>query len=129
MKIYNEQKELMTNYDKTQGKIKIERTLVATYDNYKAIPEEYLKGEDYVISPNGKAFDVFYRVATVIPYTAEEKQALYEKEVEKLIRKKYTLSQELSILRQRDTKVEEFDEYNACAEECKVKAKALYKGD
>ena len=43
----------------------------------------------------------------------------YEREVIKLIRQRYTINQELAILRQRDTKPTEFEEYNAYAEECK----------
>lgn len=44
---------------------------------------------------------------------------LYEQEVIRLIRKKYTINQELAILRQRDTKPTEFEEYNTYVEECK----------
>ena len=44
---------------------------------------------------------------------------MYEQEVIRLIRKKYSINQELAILRQRDTKPAEFEEYNAYAEECK----------
>lgn len=43
--------------------------------------------------------------------------------VDKKIRRKYSISAELAILRQRDTKPEEFAEYNAYAEECKARAK------
>jgi hypothetical protein len=39
--------------------------------------------------------------------------------VDALIRERYTLSEELSILRQRDVKVEEFKAYNEFCEECK----------
>lgn len=45
--------------------------------------------------------------------------------VNSLIRQKYSLSAEISILRQRDTKVEEFEEYNAFAELCKQKANEI----
>ena len=48
----------------------------------------------------------------------------YAKRVNKLIRHKYSISAELAILRQRDTKPEEFAAYNAYAEECKARAKA-----
>ena len=48
---------------------------------------------------------------------------VYGQMVERLIRKRYTLSEELAILRQRDDKPEEFAAYNAYAEECKKKAK------
>jgi hypothetical protein len=48
---------------------------------------------------------------------------LYEDTVNRLIRKEYTVSRELAILRQRDTKPEEFNKYNAYAEKCKAEAK------
>lgn len=47
----------------------------------------------------------------------------YGELVESLIRRKYSLSAELAILRQRDSKPEEFEEYNAYAEQCKAQAK------
>jgi proline dehydrogenase len=47
----------------------------------------------------------------------------YIEQVDKLIRKRYSISAELAILRQRDTKPEEFAAYNAYAEECKARAK------
>lgn len=46
----------------------------------------------------------------------------YGETVNGLIRRKYTLSEELAILRQRDTKSEEFEAYNAYAESCKEEA-------
>lgn len=52
----------------------------------------------------------------------------YGELVENLIRQRYSLSEELAILRQRYTKLEEFDEYNAYAEQCKAKAKSLLGG-
>ena len=58
--------------------------------------------------------------------TEEETQAAYEEYVNALIREKYTLSQELAILRQRDTKLEEYNAYNAYCEKCKAEAKARY---
>ena len=47
----------------------------------------------------------------------------YEQKVVFLIRNKYSLDDELSILRQRDSKQAEFAEYNAYCEECKTKVK------
>ena len=44
---------------------------------------------------------------------------LYEQEIVKRIRQKYTLDQELAVLRQRDTKPTEFAEYNAFVEQIK----------
>lgn len=47
----------------------------------------------------------------------------YEERVEQLIRKKYSINQELAIQRQRDTKPSEFEEYFSYCEECKTMAK------
>lgn len=47
----------------------------------------------------------------------------YPKLVESKIRTRYNVSAELAILRQRDTKPEEFAEYNAFCEQCKAQAK------
>ena len=47
----------------------------------------------------------------------------YPKLVEKKIRTKYSVSAELAILRQRNSKPEEFAEYNAFCELCKSEAK------
>lgn len=49
----------------------------------------------------------------------------YGETVNGLIRRKYTLSEELAILRKRDTKAEEFEAYNAYAESCKEEARLL----
>lgn len=47
----------------------------------------------------------------------------YKQRVIDLIREKYSVDDELSIQRQRYTKVEEFEEYNAFAESCKQQAR------
>lgn len=47
----------------------------------------------------------------------------YEERVVQLIRQKYTIDDELAILRQRDSKPEEFAEYNEYCENCKTIAK------
>ena len=57
----------------------------------------------------------------------EEKE--YGARVNRLLRQKYSLSDELAILRQRDEKPEEYAAYNAYCEECKAKAKAIVFGD
>lgn len=51
-------------------------------------------------------------------------ETAYKAAVERLIRERYTVADELGILRQRDTKPQEFAEYNAYAEQCKAQAKA-----
>ena len=75
-----------------------------------------------------EAYDEYEDIAVYIPYTEEElekqKQQKYENRVVELLRKKYSINQELAILRQRDNKQEEYAAYNAYAEECKSTAKA-----
>ena len=50
-------------------------------------------------------------------------QPTYEERVVELIRLRYDVNAELAILRQRDSKPEEFAEYNTYCEECKLQAK------
>ena len=50
-------------------------------------------------------------------------ESLYENMIIRKIRARYTVNQELAILRQRDTKPEEFAEYNAFVERCKAEVK------
>ena len=47
----------------------------------------------------------------------------YENLIVKKIRAKYSISEELATLRQRDTKPAEFAEYNAYVEKCKAEVK------
>lgn len=47
----------------------------------------------------------------------------YEELIIEKIRERYTIDQELAILRQRDTKPEEFAEYNTYVENCKSQSK------
>lgn len=52
------------------------------------------------------------------------KVAEYPRLVESKIRQRYTVSDEFAILRQRDSKPEEYAEYNAFCEACKAEVKA-----
>lgn len=52
------------------------------------------------------------------------KDRLYPNLVSRLIRERYSVDDEMAILRQRDTKPEEYETYNAFCEECKAKARA-----
>lgn len=47
----------------------------------------------------------------------------YKQRVIELIREKYSIDDELAILRQRDTKIKEFQEYDTYVEECKTRVK------
>ena len=63
-----------------------------------------------------------YEEVDELPVTMDE--AAYKAAVERLIRERYSVADELGILRQRDTKPQEFAEYNAFAEQCKAQARA-----
>ena len=59
----------------------------------------------------------------------EEKQTLdYQNLVVSLIRKKYSINQELAILRQQNSKPQEYEEYFDYVEECKLQAKSSVYG-
>ena len=47
----------------------------------------------------------------------------YEEKVVQYIRERYSTDDELALLRQRDSKPDEFEEYNEYCEECKRRAK------
>lgn len=54
-----------------------------------------------------------------------KEKELYPELVEELIRQRYSITQELAIQRQRDTKQEQFSEYDDYCESCKVAAKKI----
>lgn len=60
-----------------------------------------------------------------IPQTTNTKA--YEDKVDSLIRNRYSLSEELGILRQKDVKKAEYDAYFAYCEQCKAEAKEWVK--
>ena len=62
--------------------------------------------------------EVVEPVYTPTPYVQTYKELVVQK-----IRERYTEDDELAILRQRDTKPEEFAEYNAYCEQCKADAR------
>lgn len=62
-----------------------------------------------------------YEEVDELPVTIDE--AAYKAAVERLIRERYTVADELGILRQRDAKPDEFAAYNQYAEQCKAAAK------
>ena len=67
-----------------------------------------------------------YRDATVEEMCAGEQEELlpYKDRVVARIRAVYSIDDELAIIRQRDTKPEEFEEYNAFVEQIKLEEKA-----
>lgn len=96
------------------------------YDTNNATEKDITKEiyEEY----DGKII-VRYVIVGQIPEPTEtevyvDKEREYEARVDELIRAVYTLSQELSILRQKDTKPEQYQEYYDYCEECKERARS-----
>lgn len=79
--------------------------------------------------PRTYAEELYNNLLALLPPKTETEQeaeliTLYSEKVNDKIRVKYSISQEFAILRQRDTKPEEFNEYNAYCEQCKSEAKS-----
>lgn len=53
----------------------------------------------------------------------DEMERIKAYKINRIIRRKYSISAELAVMRQRDTKPEEFEEYFAYVEACKEKVK------
>lgn len=143
-KVYNEAKtEILDDYDLDLGYLRTDRIFIAHHSAIEEIPTqshmeviaEYPNGGRDMVevidvpgSPGKEAWDEYEDIKVYIPYNDEE---LAKKEIERYenitemnIRKKYSLSQEIAILRQRDNKPEEYAVYNAYCEQCKAQAKS-----
>ena len=79
-------------------------------------------GSEWVANPTLEAFLTDGWREYVVPEPTPYKPT-YEEQVVELIRLRYDVNAELAILRQRDSKPEEFAEYNSYCEECKRKIK------
>lgn len=144
MRVFNQNKtKELTVYDLTKGKL-VDDTIITTIKAVKGQEEQghyevvatYTNGgqdiEWIVDQPYIKAQpkrEEVEQIQVYIPFTAEEQaqydQQRYENLVESKIREKYTLSQELAILRQRDTKQSEYQEYFNYCEACKDEVKRI----
>lgn len=82
-----------------------------------------------------KNTDVYFKRAVAVCLSVEQCEEVdevpnirneedYGNQVNDLIRRRYSLSEELAILRQKDEKPDEYRTYFAFCEECKAKAKA-----
>lgn len=82
-----------------------------------------INGSTFVPPTDEQLISLGYDIQEVEIYVPEEHIPTYEERVVELIRQRYTINDELAILRQRDSKPEEFAEYNDYCEDCKVQAK------
>lgn len=142
MRVFNQDKtQELTAYDLQKGKLAddtITRIIPAVQGQeevgrYETIAEYPNGGKDVkwvvdqpYIAPQTEREEV-EQIQIYIPFTAEQQaeydRARYENSVESKIRAKYTLSQELAILRQKEAKAEEYQAYFEYCEECKAEAK------
>ena len=97
---------------------------LARYNYTKVqVPEQSF--EDFTLNDfnDDLTFNIDKYNARIEKENEERAIAEYEGAIVSLIRVKYNLNQELAILRQRDTKPDEFTEYNAYVEQCKQEVK------
>lgn len=113
MKVCIKENELNWNYHLVYGKEK------ATEDGYQIVevPDGYENCALSDFDSNGFNIELYNK------RKESEKSKIYEHLVVSKIRERYTIDQELAVLRQRDTKPEEFAEYNTYVEQCKANAK------
>ena len=143
MRVFNKDKTVeLFEYDVDKGYLVLEKLFIAHHEaiekvdgkfHYETIKEfpnggkEVKKVWDIEPAEEKDAWDEYEDIQVYIPYTEKELKEKanleYEFLVDSMIRERYSLSHELSILRQRDSKPIEFEEYNDYAEQCKQKAK------
>lgn len=92
-----------------------------------------IKGKTFVIyGPNesiilSDGWKIYTPPVTESVNISTEEQ--YKNRIIELVREEYSVDDELAILRQRDTKIDEFNSYNTFVEECKVTARREIYGD
>lgn len=91
-----------------------------------SIPEPEQK-DGYIPIPYYRDGKIVYEYEAIPEMPEEEEMPVpemtYEEQVVAKIRERYSIDDELAILRQRDTKPDEFEAYNAYAEQCKADVK------
>lgn len=120
--------QIKLNDDKVES-IYYGETLIERFTRIDSIPSpEEIPGKIPVMYYRNGAIVYEYEDAPEATEDGMETSTVpmdYGEMVNELIRRKYTLSEELAILRQRDTKPYEFEAYNAYAEQCKEEARLL----
>ena len=141
MRVFNQDKtQQLTTYDLSKGRLVGDtiKTIIPAIEgqdevgHYETVAEYPNGGKDVkwvidqpYIAPQTEREEE-EQIQVYIPFTAEEQarydQALYENSVESKIRQRYSLSQELAILRQRESKKDEYQAYYDYCEACKAEA-------
>lgn len=107
--------------------VSYEDTIKQGWIEIDSIPEPEQK-EGYLPVPYYRDGQIVYEYEP-IPEMPEEEMPIpeipYKEQVVNKIRERYSIDDELAILRQRDTKPEEFEAYNEYAEQCKKEVKDI----
>lgn len=144
MRVFNQNKtQELTNYDLSKGKLAddtITRVTPAVdgqeeVGHYETVAEYPNGGKDvkWVVDKPyieaKPAREEVEQILVYVPFSAEEQaeydRAKYESLVESKIRERYTVGQELAILRQREDKSDEYQAYYDYCERCKAEARLL----
>ena len=143
MRVFNQDKtQELTTYDLSKGKLVDDtiKTIIPAIvgqeevGHYETIAEYPNGGKDVewvvdqpFIEAQAEREEV-EEIQVYIPFTSEEQEdynrSKYEQLVESKIRERYTLSQELALLRQQESKQDEYAIYYAYCEQCKIEAKS-----
>lgn len=122
-------------YNKKTGEVLSENGKPLNYEDRKPVYEVHLNPETHEKTEEFVGYTMYFdpeifctRIISGDEYDAlveslKKPKLSYSKLVDKLIRNRYSQSEEFAILRQRDEKPEEFAEYYAFCEECKKRAR------
>lgn len=132
MRIFNKDKtQELTNVDLSAGMLVNDKLFVC---HHAAVPisghtesfiNEFGQYETkYVLDQKAKAaYDEYENIKIYIPYTAEDKQRLYKQRIVEKMRRKYDVNDEIALTNDKDSKPQEYAEYQAYRAICKAEAK------
>ena len=139
MKIYDkDKKNIIANADLNKGYLKNDKIFVRHHEAIPAIAgqghretiREYPNGSkdvqwvwDVEPVPAVAAYDEYEDIQVFIPYTDEDKQRLYKQRIVEKIRRKYDVNDEIALTNDKDSKPQEYAEYQAYRAICKAEAK------
>lgn len=114
MRVFNKDKTIeLFDYDLDKGYLKEDCLLLGEKEDDKIYSN--VNGI-YSIITNTKKTEP---IQVYIPFNEEELRKQYEKLVNHLVAEKYALHQEIALIRQKETKKEEYEEYFKYVEKCK----------
>ena len=140
MKIYDKNKLfILSSVDLNAGYLKNDKIFVRHHEAIPAIAgqghretiREYPNGSkdvqwvwDIEPVPAVAAYDEYEDIQVFIPYTDEDKQRLYKQRIVEKIRLKYDVNDEIALTNDKDSKPQEYAEYQSYRALCKAEAKA-----